>query len=308
MSKVTNYVNKAIQRIKLSQNRALTNFGLRVFTHNKKFKDVTIKKDIPYGQSKLQKYDMIAPNNFLDEKIPVVFYVHGGSWCGGDKYGYTMFCKKLVKKGYIAVNLNYRLMPKVSIRTCIADCIKAIKHFYQNHTEILKSENLKITADFENVYFVGDSAGAHIVSLIAAKKTAGKLRLKMNISALGLYYGVYNFENISHDPSPIMTDLDKYWKSIYSDTSDLYKEMSTTNFVTEKFPATFMTSGEIDKLHFQSEVMYRLLKYNKVKVEYLSFEKYRQDARHAFLNAPFLPSAKEAFSNLTKFFKENKNN
>jgi acetyl esterase/lipase len=306
MSKVSNYVNRAIQRIKLSQNKALTNFGLLVFTHNKNLKNICIKKDISYGTSKLQKYDLIYPNNCEDEKLPIAIYVHGGSWCGGDKYGYTMFCEKLTKKRYITININYRLMPKVSIRTCIADCIKAIKHFSVNYLHIFKTENINAKPDFDNVYLVGDSAGAHIVSLIAAKKTCGKLRLKMNISALGLYYGVYNFENISHDPSPIMTDLDKYWKSIYNNTKELYKEISTTNYVTSNFPATFMTSGKIDKLHFQSEIMYRLLKYSNVKIEYLSFEKSRQDGRHAFLNAPFLPSAKEAFSKLTKFLEENK--
>ncbi len=304
MSKIFKSVNRGYQKLKLAENKALTSFGLRVFTHNRKLKDVLIKKDVAYGTSKLQKFDLIYPTNFKNQKLPVVFYVHGGSWCGGDKYGYTMFCQHLAKYGYIVVNINYRLMPKVSVRTCIADVIKAMRYSINDLNKVLKKEKSNISANFEKVFMVGDSAGAHIVSLITAKQTSKKLRLNIKIAGLGLYYGVFNFENISHDPSPIMTDLDKYWKSIYDDTKELYKEISTTTYITPNFPETFMTSGEIDKLHFQSQVFSKLLKRNDITLHYLSFKKSRQDARHAFLNAPFLSSAKEAFAMLVETFEK----
>ncbi|MBR4124043.1 MAG: alpha/beta hydrolase fold domain-containing protein [Clostridia bacterium] len=304
--KIIKRIDKHIEKIKLSYSKMLTSVGLKIFTHNKKIPNVCIKKDIAYGTSKLQKFDLIYPVETSRKKLPVCFYVHGGSWCGGDKYGYNRFCGNLAKQEYLVVNLNYRLMPKVSVKTCVADCIKAIRFFMQNAKSILKTIKAKYDLNFDDVYMLGDSAGAHIVSLIAAKQTSGKIKLKINISALGLYYGVYNFEGIAHDPSPIMTDLDKYWKSVCDDTKTLYKEISTTTYVTEKFPATFMTSGEIDKLHFQSEVLARLLKYNSVELEYLSFEKSRRDGAHAFLNAPFLKSAKEAFATLSDFFEKHR--
>ena len=300
-------INQKIQRIKLSQSKAITSLGLAVFTHNKKDGDVIFKKNIAYGKNRLQKFDLICPKNSQNTSLPVVFYVHGGSWCGGDKYGYTMFCKNIAKQGYVVANINYRLMPKVSIKTCVADCVKAIRYLMTNQPKITTDLSIDSLIDFDNVFLIGDSAGAHIVSLIAGKQTSGKIKLKINIKALGLYYGVFDFNGISHDPSPIMTDLDAYWKSIYPSTAELYKSISPTTYVTNKFPPTFMTSGEIDRLHFQSEVMFRLLKYSNVEVEYLSFEKSRQDARHAFLNAPFLRSAKEAFEHLSKFLEKHKN-
>ena len=306
MSKLYNTLNKKLQSFKLAQNKNITRLGLRAFTHYKNVKNVLVKKNISYGKNKLQKFDVIYPKVDNKNICPVVFYVHGGSWCGGDKYGYTSYCKSLSSYGYIVVNINYRLMPKVSVRTCVADCILAMKYFNNNCSNILQNSNLQTA--FNNVFMIGDSAGAHLVSLISAKITCDKLKLPFNVKALGLYYGVYNFENISYDPSPIMVNMDAFWKSIYCDTKKLYKEISTTTYVTDKFPPTFMTSGEIDKLHFQSEVLYRLLKYNKVEVEYLSFNKKRQDARHAFLNAPFLDSAKEAFRMLVEFFDKHKLN
>ena len=97
MSKILRSVNRGYQKLKLAESKALTNFGLRVFTHNRKLKDVAIKKDIAYGPSKNQKFDIIYPTKYKNQKLPVVFYTHGGSWCGGDKYGYTMFCQYLSK-------------------------------------------------------------------------------------------------------------------------------------------------------------------------------------------------------------------
>src|SRR5574344_521874 len=295
MAGILKFINQKYQRLKLAYNKTLTNFGLVIFTRNKKIKDVIQKKDFAYGKSKLQKYDLILPVYPKDKNLPVLFYFHGGAWCGGDKYGYTTFCEELARQELCVVNINYRLMPKVSVRTCIADCIKAIRYFFKNSKQQLKSLGLKYKPNFEKVFMVGDSAGAHLSSLIAGELTTRKIRLPLKVAGLGLYYGVYDFENIKTDPSPIMTDLNAYWESIESDTKKLYREISPTTFVTQSFPPSFLTSGAIDKLHFQTEIFYRLLKYNQIEVKYLNFSKSRQDGRHAFLNAPFLKSAKEAF-------------
>ena len=306
MAKYKKILNKGIQRLKLAQNRAITSFGLFLFTHNHKKLNVFIKKNVKYGKFRLQKFDIQVPKKQNTKKLPVVFYVHGGSWCGGDKYGYTMFCGKVAKRGYCVVNINYRLMPKVSIRTCVADCLKAIRFFKTGWKTVFEKCKLDCEPDFENVFLVGDSAGAHLVSLIAGLQTSKKIDLKMHISALGLYYGVYDFNNIANDPSPILTSLDEYFKSVCDDVQGLYSSISTISYMTKNYPPTFLTSGEIDKLHHQTELMNDELKRNDVEVEYLNFEKNRQDARHAFLNAPFLKSAREAYKTLMDFFEKHK--
>lgn len=306
MSGVLKFLNQKVQIIKLAYNKQITALGLKVFTHNKRLPNIITKKNISYGDNKLQKYDVIMPK-CTEKNLPIVFYVHGGAWCGGDKYGYTLFCEKLAKQNYVVVNINYRLMPEVSVNDCTNDCVLAIKHFLKNSKQIIKLAKQNYTVDKKDVFMAGDSAGAHIVSLIAGKNTSGKLKLKITIKALGLYYGVYNFEHIDKDPSPIMNNLDDYWKSIQKSTKKLYAGISTTNYVTKDFPPCFVTSGEIDKLHFQTEVFVRLLRYNNVEVDYLDFDANRQDGRHAFLNAPFLMSAKQAFYELSKFFVRKRN-
>lgn len=294
------------QKSKLARNKAMTSLGLMIFSRNKKIKGIYTKHNIAYGTAKLQKYDIIIPQD-ASGKLPIVFYIHGGAWCGGDKYGYTMFCKKLAMQNYAVCNINYRLMPKVSVMTCVEDCILATKHFAKHAKNLLKEAKIKADIDIKNTFFVGDSAGAHLSSLIAGMFATKKAKTSLVVKALGLYYGVYDFEHLSNDPSPLMNDLEKYWLENEKNPKQVLHDISTTNYVAENYPPCFLTSGEIDKLHFQTEVFVRLLKLNNIQIDYLSFDKSRLDGEHAFLNASFLPSAKEAFLRLTKFFEEKRN-
>lgn len=47
--------------------------------------DFTKKGDISYSSEPKQKIDVYIPNkqNYLNKKIPVIVYVHGGGWVRG---------------------------------------------------------------------------------------------------------------------------------------------------------------------------------------------------------------------------------
>lgn len=251
MKKVLKTINKHYRTLKIVCCKFITNLGLKIVTRKSNHSFVKILQDVSYGKNKLQKYDIIYPTN-KSGRLPVIFYVHGGAWCSGDKYGYTRFCTSLAEQGYVCVNINYRLMPKVSIRVTYLDCVRAIKHFCKNN-KIKLDDNKLITADLNKTFMVGDSAGAHLVSLISGKITTKKIKLDINPIALGLYYGVFDFNNLQIDPSPILTDLYEYLNVKTINLKKLCKEISTTTYITSKFPPSFVTSGKIDKLNFSNQ-------------------------------------------------------
>ena len=306
MTKLSQKLDKSRKKSKITINKIFTNAGLFLFTHNKKIKTLSRVRNVEYGKDKRQKFDIYAPK--FENMFPVIFYFHGGAWSAGDKYGNTMFCQKLAKQGYIVCNVNYRLMPKISVIDCVVDCMEAIRYFAKNYEQIFKKQKISALPYFENTFLVGDSAGAHLAGLIAGICSKNKKELPVNISALGLYYGVFDFEHLDNDPSPIMQSLNNYWLINEKNPAELYKKISVTNYVTNNFPPCFLTSGAIDKLHFQTETFVDVLKKNDVKMDYLNFGKSRLDAEHAFLNASFLASSKEAFDRLTKFFEKYKKN
>ena len=57
--------------------------------------------------------DIYTPDGDTETSRPVVFYMHGGSFTGGDKNltDCVDFCTTMAKRGYIAISSNYRLTP-----------------------------------------------------------------------------------------------------------------------------------------------------------------------------------------------------
>ena len=71
------------------------------------------KKDIIYAkapnwQDQFQdlKLDIIYPSRA--KKLPLVIYLHGGSFIDGSKEYHSAFCQKLAKRGLVVANLEYR--------------------------------------------------------------------------------------------------------------------------------------------------------------------------------------------------------
>ncbi|MBT2621131.1 alpha/beta hydrolase [Chryseobacterium sp. ISL-6] len=127
----------------------------------------TVSENIFYKTNKEGSValDIYSPKNSSDEKHPVLIYVHGGGWIGGDKvihadsYIENMILK-LVEKEYTVVSINYTLVNKdVHFPLPIQDTKDAIRWVRKNAD--------KYHFDTNNIGLFGASAGAHL-SLLAA--------------------------------------------------------------------------------------------------------------------------------------------
>lgn len=101
------------------------------------------------------------------QKFPTVIFVHGGAWTMGSKDGFLALPghkasdhgKFFAEKGIAAVQVNYRLSPKVLHPEHITDVARAIAWVRRNIT--------RYGGDADNIYLMGHSAGAHLVALAA---------------------------------------------------------------------------------------------------------------------------------------------
>src|SRR5437660_6593455 len=84
-----------------------------------------VKRDIAYTKNadKLQTLDVYAPSKAKD--LPIVFWIHGGGWQGGDKSEVYDKPKLFNGKSFILVSTNYRLLPKVDMATLTRYVAKA---------------------------------------------------------------------------------------------------------------------------------------------------------------------------------------
>jgi acetyl esterase/lipase len=116
------------------------------------------KRDIPYVElvSPLQTLDVYASPSA--KNAPVVFWIHGGGWQGGDKTDVAEKPRFFVDRGFIFVSVNYRLLPKVEMIDIFHDVAKAFRWVHDHVAEY--------GGDAKRVLVGGHSAGAQLAALI----------------------------------------------------------------------------------------------------------------------------------------------
>jgi len=134
--------------------------------------------------------DITVPKNNKSEKLPVMFWIHGGGNTSGLKDLYD-FSKMVNKHNVIVVRINYRLGPfgwfthpaiqglqdglDKSSNFGTLDIIKALE-WVQNNISLFGG-------DLNNVTIFGESAGGHnVLSLIVAKQAKGLFHKAISMS------------------------------------------------------------------------------------------------------------------------------
>jgi acetyl esterase/lipase len=133
----------------------------------KAFPDFVHTPDVVYkkvGDQALQ-LDILTPKGLKAETAPVLVYIHGGGWGGGDRYRMERadiagVFKKCGQAGIICVSIEYRLTTeKSSAFDAAVDCKDALRFLVKN------AKQYRI--DPTRIGTIGGSAGGHL-SLVTA--------------------------------------------------------------------------------------------------------------------------------------------
>ena len=123
-----------------------------------------ILRDIPYVLSTeevkadaLQKLDIYLPEN--KKFSPVLVFIHGGGWRGGDKKNHEKKGEFFTKRGYVFISINYRLPPKAKHPLQIEDVASALNWIQENISQFKGKP--------DEIYILGHSAGAYLTALIS---------------------------------------------------------------------------------------------------------------------------------------------
>src|SRR6476659_6103154 len=86
-----------------------------------------VHRDLAYAEPKneRQTLDVYAPTEGRNH--PVIVWIHGGGWQAGDKKDVQKKPQAFADKGFVFVSINYRLLPKVTIKQMAGDVAKAIR-------------------------------------------------------------------------------------------------------------------------------------------------------------------------------------
>lgn len=110
--------------------------------------------------------DLFIPDQKPAAKTPLVLYVHGGGFSGGERKSGHTFCKFLAKNGFAAATITYTLYMKNKKFSCdglLPEKVKAIR-FGANDlwlaTSYFLANNEKYNIDPSKIFISGSSAGA----------------------------------------------------------------------------------------------------------------------------------------------------
>jgi len=117
--------------------------------------------NLAYSSDPAQKMDVYRPAN--PKHAPILLMVHGGAWRVGDKASQSFVQNKVdywVPKGYIVISINYRMLPATNPLVQANDVAHALA--------FVQSKAGTWGGDPSRIILLGHSAGAHLVSLLAA--------------------------------------------------------------------------------------------------------------------------------------------
>lgn len=117
-------------------------------------------------------FNLISPKENKDKK-PLLFDIHGGGWMYGDKNLNLDFGKYLANNDFIVALPSYTLAFKGGLQQMITELFSSL-HFLLKNAE-------KYNIDTENIFLLGDSAGAHLSLLMTAIINSDELASIFNI-------------------------------------------------------------------------------------------------------------------------------
>ena len=133
------------------------------------YPDIPVIQDIPYGTADGQTLllDACFPGDAdIDDPTsdprPVIVSIHGGSWQRGDKsnLNWRSVCQWFASEGFVAVSVNYRLVPTYTFPAQLDDVQDAVDWLRD------PAQVVRYNLDPDRIGAFGGSAGGNLAALL----------------------------------------------------------------------------------------------------------------------------------------------
>ena len=192
-------------------------------------------KSIEYknANGKLLQLDIYRPKE-LNEKAPLLVFIHGGGWRSGKRQDYLVYLLDYAEKGFVTATVSYRLKKDSIYPAAVEDILDAVDFLYQNANTY--------GYDTSRVALVGGSAGAHL-AMLAGYGWENPQRHK--VKAVVDIYGPVDLTTPYGQTQFMVTDFIGH---SYSEKPELYWEASPARYLKEDLPPTLILQGTSDNL------------------------------------------------------------
>ncbi|MGM9538996.1 MAG: alpha/beta hydrolase [Candidatus Onthomonas sp.] len=256
--------------------------------------------DLSYGENGVWSLlDLYRPKE-AEGPLPVIVSIHGGGYFYGSKEVYQHYCMDLARRGFAVVNFNYRLAPEFRYPAPLEDT-NAVLTWLCAHGE-------EYQIDLNNVFLVGDSAGAQLASQYAAAwanpdyaKLLGLEIPAFRLGAVGLNCGMYRLDDwmLESSLAPMAKDYLGPDPTVYG------KQLDVLGHIGANYPPAYLVSAPNDFLAPQCQPMAVFLQEKGVEAQWKLYGTLeRQEVGHVFHCNLRLPEAQQANDEETAFFRK----
>jgi acetyl esterase/lipase len=204
--------------------------------------DIEEIKNIEYKNAggKSLQLDLYRPRN-LSGPAPLLVFIHGGGWSGGDRKDYLVYLLSFARKGYVTATISYRLLKDGTYPACVEDVCDAFRWFYMNGSEY--------GYDPERIAAIGGSAGAHLAMLAAyGWKKEGADSSSQRPYSIKAVVEIYGPTDLTTEYARNHNLVTRFLARSYKDDPDLYTEASPVHWAGSSAPPTLILHGTADQL------------------------------------------------------------
>ena len=232
---------------------------------------VTAHRNLAYvdGGHERQVLDLFVPGNAA-RPLPVIVWIHGGGWTGGDKSGCPPLRQGYAQRGYAIAAINYRYSQQAIFPAQIEDCKAAIRW--------LRAHAKKYNLNPDRIGVWGSSAGGHLVALLGTSGDVKEFDVGPNsgvssrVQCVMDDYGPTDFPQMDAHRIPSATlqhdgPQSPESRLIGVDIADpanakIVARANPITYVTRDDPPFLINHGDQDPLvpHHQSELLFAALK------------------------------------------------
>lgn len=248
-------------------------------------KKLNISRSLEYpSRFPSNTYDIYRPIDNPD--APVLIWIHGGFFVAGDKNGVENVCASIAARGYTVIAMNYALAPEHKYPDAILQVDELIAHLKQNCTDLNTTK----------IALAGDSAGGYIAAQYCAMisnedmRQTAKIQFKNSdktIAALVLVCAPIDIGMILGINKKLDKLLPIFGRAYFGKgkwhKDERFRHTKTVDYVTEKFPPSFLTDGNHVSFEPQNRLLGETLRGVGVECEELYFDKENGNVEHEYL-------------------------
>jgi acetyl esterase/lipase len=207
--------------------------------------NVEILRDVEYGKGgeRALKMHILRPKVSPKQAMPVLVWIHGGGWQGGNKDSGIGRLTRFAQNGYFCASIEYRLTGEARFPAQIEDCKCAIR--------FLRAKAKDYNLDPNRIGVWGSSAGGHLVALLGTSAAVKELEGKggwsdqsSRVQAVCDFCGPADFLKWADSPHPAVLKL---LGGPVREVKDRAALASPVTHVSKDVPPFLIVHGDMDK-------------------------------------------------------------